>query len=55
MSKFKRTVSDPNIFRENIIQKLNNLIKDNKISQNLEKGIFNYSLQEAEERNIIKK
>jgi len=55
MSKYKREVDDPTLFRSNVVQKLNNIIKDENISANLEKGILNYSLETAERRNLIKK
>ena len=55
MSKYNRVVNDPDMFRENIANKLNLLIKNSKISKNLEKGIFNYTIQTADERNLIKK
>jgi DNA-directed RNA polymerase subunit M/transcription elongation factor TFIIS len=55
MSKFIRIINEPEIFRNNIQKKLNEIIKNDKISENLEKGIFNYTLKKCEEKNIIKK
>jgi transcription elongation factor S-II len=55
MSKHRRVVEDSDIFRKNIVDKLDLLIKNKKISENLEKGILNYSLKVAEEKNLIKK
>jgi hypothetical protein len=49
-----RTVSNSNTFRKNIVLKLNNMIQDNPMATNLEKGVFNYSLKKAEERDVIK-
>ena len=48
-------INNPDIFRNNIVEKLDSKIKNVKKSVNLEKGIFNYSLKEAEYRKIIKK
>ncbi len=50
-----RTIDKPDIFRENINKKLLLLIDDKKLVSNLEKGIYNYSIQEANETNILKK
>jgi len=42
-------------FRTNIRKKLHKLIKRKKMSANLEKGIFNYAIQTASLRNIVRK
>ena len=42
-------------FREHIKNKLCSIINDDKISTNLEKGIYNYSIQKANEDKILKK
>ena len=43
------------IFRSNIRKKLDEILNNEKNSSNLEKGIFNYSLKEADQRKIVKK
>ena len=48
-------VDNPEIFRKNIVFKINNILDDNKISNNLEKSIYNSSLQDATNKKIIKK
>jgi transcription elongation factor S-II len=55
MSRFQREIKDPNLFRANIIIKLNNLLKDDKIASNLEKGIYNYTLELSSQKNLVKK
>tara|TARA_Y100000389_G_scaffold204023_1_gene254562 strand:+ start:2982 stop:3503 length:522 start_codon:yes stop_codon:yes gene_type:complete len=55
MSRYIRIIDTPDEFRETIINKLITLINDEKIAQNLEKGIYNYSLKKAEEEKIVKK
>jgi transcription elongation factor S-II len=50
-----RTITDPTIFRSDIVKKLNALIKKRNISINLERGIFNYTIKEATKRKIVKK
>ena len=50
-----RKIDNPELFRSNIKQKLNEILEDEKISNNMEKGIFNYSLKEAERHKIVKK
>jgi transcription elongation factor S-II len=42
-------------FRSNIRNKLAEKFNDEKHGVNLEKGIFNYALKEAEQRKIVKK
>lgn len=61
-------ISNPDSFRNNIRNKFNKYFEQdplapapvqvlnvNKITTNLEKGVYNYSIQEAGKRNIIKK
>lgn len=55
MSKFNRKINDPDIFRENVINKLNTIVNNKKICENLEKGIYNYTLKVCEEKNLLKK
>ena len=55
MSKDIRVINEPDIFRKNIVDKLYSIIKNKNISENLEKGIFNYTIQKSEEKNLIKK
>jgi len=42
-------------FRTNIRKKLNMIIRKKKLSTNLEKGIYNYTIQTASLRNIVRK
>lgn len=48
-------IENPELFRSNIRKKINAKLDDEKASLNLEKGIFNYALKEAEQRKIVKK
>jgi transcription elongation factor S-II len=48
-------IENPELFRSNIKNKLNEILKNEKNSSNLEKGVFNYSLKEADQRKIVKK
>lgn len=51
-----RVINDHIAFRKNIAKKLFNILNDNtKLSLNLEKGIYNYAIQEAAKKNIVKK
>ena len=47
-------IDNPELFRSNIRSRLNEILKNEKNSSNLEKGVFNYSLKEAEHRKIVK-
>ena len=55
MSKFNRKINDPDAFRENVVNKLNTIVNNKKICENLEKGIYNYTLKVCEEKNLLKK
>jgi transcription elongation factor S-II len=50
-----RVINEPEVFRNNIQQKLNTILSNEINARNLEKGIYNYSLKEATNRKIIKK
>jgi transcription elongation factor S-II len=50
-----RTITKPEIFRENMRIKLFKFLPDENICKNLEKGIYNYCIKEAGERQIVKK
>ena len=50
-----RTIEEPEQFRKNICEKLNERFQNQKNANNLEKGIYNYALKEAECRKVIKK
>tara|TARA_Y100000389_G_scaffold98566_1_gene95232 strand:+ start:2573 stop:3082 length:510 start_codon:yes stop_codon:yes gene_type:complete len=48
-------VDDPETFRSKIIENLNATIKNEKISINVEKSVFNSSLDHAKTQKVIKK
>jgi len=48
-------IENPDTFRLNIRKKLCEILHNEKNSSNLEKGIFNYTLKEADQRKVIKK
>jgi len=50
-----RKIENPDTFRVNIRKKINEKLNNEQASLNLEKGIFNYTLKEADQRKIIKK
>ena len=50
-----RKIDNPENFRANIRKQLDKKLNNEKSSLNLEKGIFNYALKEAEQRKIVKK
>jgi transcription elongation factor S-II len=55
MSLSLRKVENPDKFRSNIRSKLDEFLKNEKNSTNLEKGIFNFALNEAKNRKVVKK
>lgn len=48
-------IETPELFRENVRKKLNEKFNNPSHGLNLEKGIFNYALKEADQRKIVKK
>lgn len=48
-------ISNPESFRENIRKKFQEIIEEEKAAINLEKGIFNYAIQESTHKKIVKK
>ena len=50
-----KKITNPDVFRNNIIKKLVELIGNDKKGKNLEIGIYNYSLKEATSRKVVKK
>ena len=50
-----RKIENPDLFRTNIRKELLNILENEKTTNNLEKGIFNYALKEADQRKIVKK
>ena len=54
-SNTTQLIKDPTKFRANIVQKFLEIIGNETMSTNLERGIYNYSLKESTERKIIKK
>lgn len=47
-------ISKPDDFRKNVRNKLNKIIRKKKISLNLEKGIYNFTIKTAKQKNIIR-
>lgn len=50
-----REINNPIEFRKNISQKIHAIVEDEVLSINIERGVFNYSLKEANNKKIIKK
>ena len=50
-----RTIDKPEEFRSNIRNKICERLHDESHSRNLEKGIFNYALKEADLQKVVKK
>lgn len=50
-----KKVENPDLFRANVRNKLNDILQNEKNSLNLEKGIFNYTLKESDYKKIVKK
>jgi len=49
------TITNPDTFRENIRKKMMSILDNESMSTNLEKGVYNYCIKEANSKKIIKK
>jgi len=49
------TIINPDTFRENVRKRMMTLLDDESMSTNLEKGVYNYCIKEANSKKIIKK
>ena len=50
-----RVIKDSIKFRKNIIKEINKYVNNEKKSINIEKSIFNYSIQESKSKSVIRK
>ena len=48
-------VKDPDQFRKNVQKHLNNILKKERDSKNLERGLYNYTIRVARKKKIIRK
>jgi transcription elongation factor S-II len=49
------SISNPDIFRENIKNKLSKIIEDDTIATNVEKSIFNFTINESKLKKLVRK
>jgi transcription elongation factor S-II len=49
------SIDQPELFRNNLIHKINDIILDDSLSRNIERGVYNFALKEATTRKILKK
>jgi len=49
------TISQPDNFRDNLTKKIDFIIKNDKISRNIERGVYNFALKQATTRKLLKK
>ena len=50
-----RKVTDPKRTRKQLVDKLNTIINNENISINIEKGIYNYTIDDATRKQLVKK
>jgi DNA-directed RNA polymerase subunit M/transcription elongation factor TFIIS len=48
-------IEQPDTFRSNFVKKIDLLIEDEKISRNIERGVYNFTLKECTNRKLLKK
>jgi len=49
------TIAQPIEFRSNLTKKIDLIIKNDKLSRNIERGVYNFALKEATTRKLLKK
>ena len=50
-----RKITDPTKTRQTLVNKLNSLVADNLTARNIEKGIYNYTIEDATRKHLVKK
>ena len=50
-----RTITNPTSFRANVVAEYAKVLTKKHYAANLEKGIFNWSIQQADMKNVVKK
>jgi len=50
-----RHVDNPIEFRDNIRKELFKIVKNKRMGENIEKGVYNYCIQQSDQKNIVKK
>ena len=48
-------IEQPDTFRSNFVKKIDLIIENEKISRNIERGIYNFTLKECTNRKLLKK
>jgi DNA-directed RNA polymerase subunit M/transcription elongation factor TFIIS len=48
-------IDQPDSFRSNFVKKIDLIIENEKISRNIERGIYNFTLKECTNRKLLKK
>jgi transcription elongation factor S-II len=48
-------ITNPEEFRSNVCKKIHIILEDETMSLNMEKGLYNYTIKEANSRKIVKK
>jgi len=50
-----RYIENPKEFRDNVRNRLKEIVKKDSYAVNIEKGVYNYSIKKATEKNVVKK
>ena len=50
-----RKISEPSKFRENVVVQLQAFFDSKKLAGNVEKSIYNFSIKEADRKNVVRK
>jgi len=50
-----RYIENPKEFRDNVRNRLKEIVKKDSYAINIEKGVYNYSIKKSTEKNVVKK
>ena len=50
-----RKITDPDTTRKTLVSRLQTLVKEKNVAINIEKGIYNYTIEDATRKHLVKK
>ena len=50
-----RKITDPVATRKTLVEKIKTLVDSDLVARNIEKGIYNYTIEDATRKHLVKK
>ena len=50
-----RKITDPAATRKTLVEKIKTLVESGLVARNIEKGIYNYTIEDATRKHLVKK